>query len=33
MTRDYSNCYNYEIGYAMNDCGGYDLNKDRDWAP
>ena len=33
MTRDFSNCYNYEIAYAINGCDSFNGNDDNDWAP
>ena len=31
--RDFSTCYNHDIAYSWNDCGAYDMNANRDWAP
>ena len=32
-SRDFSTCYNYDMYYGWNDCGVFDWNSDKGWAP
>ena len=33
MLTDFSKCYNFDIAYNYNNCGAFDWDEDKSWAP
>ena len=33
MAKDFSKCHNYEMAYGINNCGGFSMSEDKEWAP